>query len=78
MAVEVNKRDDMETQGITIADVLAEELEDQTLDLPLTKHLILRITPPDWKSGTLVFYESIYIKPSAVGFLKKKLQEAAK
>ena len=77
MAVETRKTDDMDTRNITLADVLAEKLTDQTLDLPLTKHLVLRITPQDWASGTLILDESIYIKKAGLDSLKKKLQEVA-
>ena len=65
-------------QELSLDEMLLNTVKDKTVELPITEHLVLRITPHDWASGEIVLFESLCITEAGKNLLQKALTMALK
>lgn len=63
---------------LPLDEMLLKTVKDKTIDLPITKHLSLRITPHDWASGELSFLESLCVTEAGLSLLQKAVETTFK
>lgn len=65
-------------QDLPLEETLLKSIKDKTVELPITKHLSLRITPQDWASGELILFESLCVTKAGLDLLQKAVETAFK
>ena len=61
-------------QELPIDEMLLKTVKSKTVDLPVTKHLVLRVTPQDWANGEIILFESLCITATGKDLLQKSIE----